>query len=86
MKLFTKVLLSTTLALSLANATPHTLDKGHTDVGFSVKHLMITNVKGNFKEYDAKIDFDYNTKTFKALEATIKTASVDTGIEKETIT
>jgi polyisoprenoid-binding protein YceI len=64
------------------NASPHSLDKGHSDVGFSVKHLMITNVKGNFKEFDGVIDFDYKTNTFKTFKGIIKSASVDTGIEK----
>ncbi|MGB0989230.1 polyisoprenoid-binding protein [Arcobacter sp. F155] len=82
MKSLTKILLSSALALSLANATPHTLDKVHSDVGFSVKHLMITNVKGNFTDYDGKIDFDHDTKTFNALEAKIKATSIDTGIVK----
>ena len=82
MKLITKILLSSALAASFANATPHTIDKGHSDVGFSVKHLMSTNVKGKFIDYDAKLDLDYKNKTFNALEATIKTISIDTGIEK----
>ena len=82
MKLLTKILLSSVFAASLANATPHSIDKGHSEVGFSVKHLMITNVKGKFNDYDAKIDYDYKTKTFNVLEATIKAASIDTGIEK----
>jgi len=82
MRLITKLIATSALALSLANATPHNIDKGHTDVGFSVKHLMITNVKGNFKDYNGALDFDYKSKTFNSLEATIKSASIDTGIEK----
>lgn len=82
MKLVKTFLFTSVLGLTLANATPHNLDKSHSEVGFSVKHLMITNVKGNFTNYDAKIDFDYKTKSFNSLTATIKTASVDTGIEK----
>jgi polyisoprenoid-binding protein YceI len=31
------------------------IDPAHTEIGFRVKHLMITNVKGIFKEYDASI-------------------------------
>ncbi len=82
MKLVKTFLLTSVLGLALANATPHTLDKSHGEVSFSVKHLMITNVKGEFTDYDAKIDFDYKTKSFNSLTATIKTASVDTGIVK----
>ncbi len=77
-----KLILASFLSVSVANATPHTLDVGHSEVGFSVKHLMITNVKGKFKAYDADIDFDYKTKTFNKLNAVIQTKSIDTGIEK----
>ena len=82
MKLITKILTASALTFSLANATPHTLDNTHTEVGFSVKHLMITNVKGKFKAYNADIDFDYKTKTFNKLNAIIETKSVDTENEK----
>jgi polyisoprenoid-binding protein YceI len=82
MKLTAKLLAGLFLAAGLLNATPHSLDKAHSEVGFSVKHLMITKVNGQFKKFDANIDFDYKTKVFKALNATIKTESIDTGIEK----
>ncbi len=64
------------------NATPHTLDTSHSSVGFSVKHLMITNVKGEFKEFNGEIDFDYKTKSFNTFKGIVKTMSVDTGIVK----
>ncbi|RYA24300.1 polyisoprenoid-binding protein [Malaciobacter halophilus] len=82
MKLTAKLLAGLFLVAGLLNATPHSLDKAHSEVGFSVKHLMITKVNGQFKKFDANIDFDYKTKVFKALNATIKTESIDTGIEK----
>jgi polyisoprenoid-binding protein YceI len=31
------------------------IDPAHTEIAFRVKHLMITNVKGVFREYDASI-------------------------------
>ena len=82
MKLLTKIITASALTFSLANATPHTIDTSHSEVGFAVKHLMITNVKGKFNAYTADIDFDYKTKTFNKLSAKIETKSVDTGIEK----
>jgi polyisoprenoid-binding protein YceI len=82
MKPVVNLLASFVLSLGLANASEHVLDNSHTSVGFSVKHLMITNVKGEFKAYDAVIDFDYKTKTFNIFRATVQTKSVDTGIEK----
>lgn len=82
MKKISKVIYLSILSLSLANATPYSLDDSHTQVGFSVKHLMITNVKGEFKTYNADIDFDAKTKKFKSFKADVETKSVDTGIEK----
>ena len=82
MNFFTKVTSALILTAGLASASIYTLDSSHTSVGFSVKHLMITNVKGEFKKYDANIDFDAATKSFKVFKANIDTASVNTGIEK----
>lgn len=82
MKILSKLLAASILTVGIANATPHTLDVSHTEVGFSVKHLMITNVKGDFKTFSGDIDFDYKTKSFNKFNAIVETKSVDTGIEK----
>lgn len=82
MKRISKVIYLSILSFSLANATPYSLDDSHTQVGFSVKHLMITNVTGEFKTYNADIDFDAKTKKFNGFKADIETKSIDTGIEK----
>ena len=82
MRFLSKLVFTIFLSTGLAYATPFNLDGSHSEVGFSVKHLMISNVKGKFKSYDAKIDFDVAKKSFNALEATINVESIDTGIEK----
>lgn len=82
MNFITKITSALILTAGLASASVYTLDAAHTAVGFSVKHLMITNVKGEFKKYDANIDFDAASKSFKTFKANIETASVDTGIVK----
>lgn len=55
------------------------LDKAHTDIGFTVKHLMVSNTKGQFKSYEGQFDFDSKKKEVKGIEVTIDTASIDTG-------
>ena len=71
------------LAVSTALfAGNYNVDASHTNAGFTVKHMMITNVNGNFATYDANIDFDPATKTFKTFSATVETNSINTGIEK----
>jgi len=82
MKLIRNLLVASVLGASLLSATPHTLDNSHSSVEFKVKHLMISNVKGDFKNFSGVIDFDYKTTTFNKFEGVVETASVDTGIVK----
>jgi len=35
--------------------TAWTLDTGHSHIGFKVKHMMVTNVRGLFKKYEGRI-------------------------------
>lgn len=79
LKLFSAILLFAGVSLI---ASPYSLDKGHSNVGFSVKHLMITNVKGIFTDFSGDIDFDAKTKSFKVFNGVIKSTSVDSGIVK----
>lgn len=82
MNFVTKVTSALILSMGFANAVIYDVDASHTNVGFTVKHMMITNVNGNFATYDANIDFDPATKTFKTFSATVETNSINTGIEK----
>ena len=82
MKLISKIASAVLLTSTLMFAAPYEIDKAHSNVGFTVKHMMITNVHGKFKAYDAEIDFDDKTKTFNKFSATVETESIDTGIEK----
>jgi len=58
------------------------IDPAHSEIGFKVKHLMIANVRGTFKEFDASV---YTTgEDFMSAEVDfwLNPASVDTGDEK----
>ncbi|MFP4332111.1 MAG: YceI family protein [Campylobacterales bacterium] len=63
-------------------AKEFSVDQSHTSVGFSVTHLMISEVDGNFKEFSGDFDFDPKTDSFKSLSATIDASSIDTSNEK----
>jgi polyisoprenoid-binding protein YceI len=56
------------------------LDPAHSSVEFSVKHLMMTTVRGRFKEVEAVITADEEHPEGCCVEATIKAASIDTGV------
>ncbi len=58
------------------------IDPSHTYVGFSVKHMVISNVKGNFTDFSGSFEFDEKAKTVKSAKAEIKTASINTNHEK----
>lgn len=70
------------LTLGLANAKEYTIDTAHTDVGFKIKHMQISNTKGNFSDFNGVVDFDEKTMKLNKLEATIKISSIDTGNKK----
>lgn len=65
-----------------AAAATYVLDKSHCNIGFSVKHMVISNVKGKFDEFEGSFDFDEAKKSINSAQAAIKTASVNTGDQK----
>lgn len=58
--------------------TNWTIDPTHSEIGFSVKHMMISKVKGGFDKFDAKIVADPTDLTTAEIEFVIDVASIDT--------
>ena len=54
------------------------IDPAHSELTFKVKHLMISNVKGEFRHFDASIISYGDDFTNAAITATIDAASIDT--------
>jgi len=79
--MFKKILISTILAASLF-AGEYDLDMSHSGVGFSIKHLMISNVKGKFKNFNGTFSFDEKKNIIQKLEGTVEVGSIDTEIQK----
>lgn len=74
-----KLVISSLVALTFlgtASAAEYAMDKAHSSVGFKIKHMSISNVSGKFNDFSTVIDADKGV--LNKLEATIKTASVDT--------
>jgi polyisoprenoid-binding protein YceI len=53
----------------------------HSIVEFAVKHLVVTTVKGRFRELEGKIEIDEADPENSSVEAKIAVASVDTNVE-----
>ena len=81
MKKVSLFLLALMGTLSLSAQSEWKVDNAHSKVGFEITHLMISTVAGHFGEFDitATADDTFSTPTFNA---TIKTASVDTDVER----
>ena len=80
---------TTSLALIALLVTPisaeeiasFSIDKAHSTIEFSVKHLGLSNTKGSFSDYDGTINWDSKGKS-SSVEGTVKINSVDTRNEK----
>jgi polyisoprenoid-binding protein YceI len=57
------------------------LDPTHSEILFKVKHLMITNVKGEFRKFNATLTSNGNDFSKAAVNVTIDTSSVFTNEE-----
>jgi polyisoprenoid-binding protein YceI len=56
------------------------VDKTHSNVDFQVKHLMISTVRGQFKEFNAVLTIDEENPENSSLRAEIDVASIDTNL------
>ena len=74
--------LAAVLAAQPLLAAKFKVDHAHTNVGFSVKHLVIAKTTGTFNDFDATLEVDPNDWSTFTLMATIQAASVDTNNER----
>ncbi len=56
------------------------LDPVHTHIGFSVKHMMVTTVRGQFRTYSGTVRLDPKDFARSSFEGEIDVASIDTGV------
>ena len=64
--------------VALPAAGTYVLDPTHTRIGFVARHLMVTKVRGAFREFTGSITIGEDAASSTA-EATMQTASIDTG-------
>jgi len=58
------------------------IDGAHSIAEFAVKHMMISTVKGRFRDVQGSIEMDEQHPENSTVRAAIDTASVDTGVEQ----
>ncbi|HPF69089.1 MAG TPA: YceI family protein [Candidatus Krumholzibacteria bacterium] len=70
---------ATVLAALPAAAADWQLDQAHSSVGFSIRHMTVSKVKGSFNAFEGTVTGDPAVPTSLAVEVVIQVASIDTG-------
>ncbi len=65
--------------------TTWNIDPAHTEVGFEVKHLMISKVRGRFGAVTGTIELDAADPARSSVTAEIDVTSIDTGQEQRDV-
>src|SRR6185369_13871476 len=63
---------------AVSTKTKWTIDPTHSEIVFKVKHLMITNVKGEFRKFTGSISAEGNDFSKASINATIDASSIFT--------
>jgi len=66
------------LSPALALAGTWDIDPAHSTVEFSVRHMMVTTVKGQFQKVKGTVELDEKDPSKSTVEVSIETASIDT--------
>jgi polyisoprenoid-binding protein YceI len=67
---------------TLAGAATWNIDSDHSNIGFKVRHLMVSNVKGVFGKVQGVVNINDKDITRSSAQVTIDTTSIDTGVAK----
>ena len=62
----------------MSKSTTWSLDPLHSEIGFKIKHLMITNVSGNFNKFDVNVETKGDDFTTAVITANIDVNSINT--------
>jgi polyisoprenoid-binding protein YceI len=82
-----RLTLAATLVATLAVSSPAAgttwqIDPAHTAAGFSVKHMMISTVRGQFKGVTGTVNWDDQDVSKSTVDVTIDANTVDSGEPK----
>lgn len=64
--------------MSTTENTKWNIDNSHSEIGFKVKHMMISTVKGHFEDYHALIETSKDDFSDAQFSFSAKTASINT--------
>lgn len=82
MRYLSLLIVTLILGVSAFAADTYNPDPAHSTLGFKVKHLGISTVTGQFKDFTGKIVFDPAAPAKSSVEIIVKATSVDTANAK----
>ena len=65
-------------AAAVAQAVQYQIDPVHSSAQFSVRHMMVSNVRGEFAKVTGTVVYDPKNPALSSVEATIDAASINT--------
>ncbi len=65
-----------------AFSATYQVDTAHSQIHFSIQHMVVFKVRGTFTDFTATVDVDPANRTLTAATATINAASIDTRNDK----
>lgn len=85
--MFNRALLALPLALAVsapaaASASTWKIDAAHSNVGFKVRHMMVSNVRGQFDKFSGTVELNDKDLTKSKVSVEIDTSSVNTQNDK----
>lgn len=75
-RLLYAILIGTLANVSYAGT--YKIDESHTQMGFKIKHLVISTVSGRFNKFSGEFKFDSKTGKVEGLKTSIDASSIDT--------
>jgi polyisoprenoid-binding protein YceI len=82
LKSMTRLAAALVIAGTTVQAETWNIDASHSSVGFSVKHLMVSKVRGNFKDFSGSLEWDGKNLAGGSVQFEAKSASITTDNEK----
>jgi len=58
------------------------IDLTHSGINFSIRHMVVSKVRGRFGSYTGKLELNENDLSRSQVEVQIDAASIDTGVEQ----
>lgn len=79
MKRLIAIILAVAIAVPSLSAANWEIDKVHSSVGFTIRHMVVSKVAGRFDDFSGTINFDGKNFAGATVEVSINPASINTG-------